>query len=175
MKKCYSIFVFLCLTLCLSSCKNNKVPTVEGPSVVDVEIIEMNDIHGHIEQNVSYKSGISNAAYAVEMFRERNEYDNTLLVGNGDMLQETAISRLSYGEVVIECMDEMKFDFMGVGNHEFDWGFDKILNYFDGVESNGEANFPLINSNIYYQNEILTSDKIFDSLIIEKENVKCYY
>ena len=65
MKKCYSIFVFLCLTLCLSSCKNNKVPTVEGPSVVDVEIIEMNDIHGHIEQNVSYKSGISNAAYAV--------------------------------------------------------------------------------------------------------------
>ena len=124
-------------------------PTEEVPAYVEIQILEMNDIHGHIEQDSAGKKGISNAAYLIDGIRAEDQYDNTLLVANGDMFQETAISRLSYGRVVVDCMNEMGVDFMGVGNHEFDWGFNRVLNYFDGDESNGEANFPLINSNIY--------------------------
>lgn len=142
------------------------------PENVKVEIVQMNDIHGHIEQDSYGKNGISNAAYLVENIRKEQKEDNTLLVANGDMFQETAISRLSYGQVVLDCMNEMKVDFLGIGNHEFDWGLDKILNYFDGDKNNGEANFPLINSNIYYKNQLLLGENIYESKIIEKENVK---
>lgn len=172
MKKLF-IFLSFITTICFfTSCDIlTKEPSYTGPEVVKVNILEMNDIHGHIEQN-NGKNGISNAAYLVDNIRNEDEYDNTLLIGNGDMFQETALSRLSYGQVVVDCMNEMKFDFMGIGNHEFDWGIDKVLNYFDGDKTNGEANFPLINSNVYYKNKLVLDDNIYESLIIEKENVK---
>ena len=175
MKKLF-IFLSIITSICLfTSCDiltkdPTKDSTKETSSIVKINILEMNDIHGHIEQN-NGKNGISNAAYLVDEIRNEDEYDNTLLIGNGDMFQETALSRLSYGQVVVDCMNEMKFDFMGIGNHEFDWGFDRVLNYFDGDKSNGEANFPLINSNVYYKNQLVLKDNIYESLIIEKENV----
>ena len=136
MKKLF-IFLSIITSICLfTSCDiltkdPTKDSTKETSSIVKINILEMNDIHGHIEQN-NGKNGISNAAYLVDEIRNEDEYDNTLLIGNGDMFQETALSRLSYGQVVVDCMNEMKFDFMGIGNHEFDWGFDRVLNYFDG-------------------------------------------
>lgn len=56
---------------------------------------------------------------------------------------------MTNGLAVIECMNMMNFDVMGIGNHEFDWEIDTILQYFDGNTENGEANFPLLNANIY--------------------------
>ncbi|MDE6407826.1 MAG: 5'-nucleotidase C-terminal domain-containing protein, partial [Anaeroplasmataceae bacterium] len=99
--------------------------------------------------------------------------DNTVLIGNGDMLQETAIARVGYGKVVIDAMSQMNFDMMGVGNHEFDWGFNQFLSYFDGDTSNGEASFPLVNSNIYYENQLVTKgNQVTSSLLLEKDDVK---
>lgn len=151
----------------IAGCSSQVVETVW------VNILEMNDIHGHIEQDSFGKNGVSNAAYLVNQIRQENSYDNTLLIGNGDMLQETAISRVSYGRVVIEAMNAMQFDLMGIGNHEFDWGLPKVLEYFDGNAENGEASFPLINSNIYFENELLTvGDHVTSGVILEKEHVK---
>ena len=181
MKRIYVLLLIVLSIFSLTSCDTLKAtetitptPSVtekEIPSKVNVEIVQMNDIHGHIEQDSNGKNGISNAAYLIDKVRNEEVYDNTLVVANGDMFQETAISRLSYGRVVVDCMNEIGVDFMGVGNHEFDWGFDRIIDYFDGDTSNGEANFPLINSNIYYNNQLLLNDNIYESAIIEKENV----
>ena len=66
----------------------------------------------------------------------------------------------------------MEFDMMGIGNHEFDWGIDKIFNYFDGDSTNGEASFKLVNSNVAKNGSIVTKENICDSLIIEKMGVK---
>ncbi|MDE5715541.1 MAG: metallophosphoesterase [Anaeroplasmataceae bacterium] len=159
----------------LVSCNKNPIQTTPSNSdkVVNINIIEMNDIHGHVEQDASKRSGISNASYLIEQIRNEDKADNTILIGNGDMLQETAISRVSYGEVVISAMNQMKFDCMGIGNHEFDWGFDRFLQYFDGDETNGEANFPLLNANVYYKDQLLTiENKVTSSILLEKEDVK---
>ncbi len=148
-------------------------PSPDGKKgTVNIEILQMNDIHGHIENEGSY-GGLARTSYKINQIRNETKEDNTVLIGNGDMLQETAISRVGYGKVVIDAMSEMKFDMMGVGNHEFDWGFDKFLEYFDGNTSNGEASFPLVNSNIYYHNQLVTKgNKVCDSLLLEKEDVK---
>ncbi len=163
----------------LVGCIEPQKPEPEEPEnpinqkkLVNIEILEMNDIHGHVENEGSY-GGMARASTLIEAVRNETEEDNTLLIGNGDMLQETAISRVSYGQVVIEAMNQMKFDMMGVGNHEFDWGFDRFLNFFDGKQENGEANFPLVNSNIFYQQKLVEQeDRVCSSYLIEKENVK---
>ncbi len=153
----------------LTACGLGADPSTEN--IIPIEILEMNDIHGHIENEGDY-GGLARASSLISDIRQETKEDNTILIGNGDMLQETAISRVSYGKVVIDAMSQMQFDFMGVGNHEFDWGFDRFLNYFDGNEENGEASFPLVNSNIYYENTLVEGKKVVSKLLLQKENVK---
>lgn len=152
----------------ISSSTTSHNATNNYPEVMDLNILELNDVHGQVEQNGKGYYGISNTSHKINEIRNEDNYDNTILIANGDMFQETALSYLSYGKVVIEAMNEMEFDCMGIGNHEFDWGFDKILNYFDGNLGNGEANFPLVNSNVYYNNSLIANDNIVSSLVIDK-------
>ena len=143
--------------------------------VIKISALELNDLHGYIEQ-VDGMNGISNASYLINQIRNEDNLDNVVLVANGDMFQGTALSNLTRGASVVEIMNAMEFDFMGIGNHEFDWGLEEIFKFFDDDKSNGEANFPLINSNVYYKdtNSVVVIDgyNILESTIIEKEGVK---
>lgn len=149
--------------------KTEKLP-------LKLSILELNDTHGYIEQDESGKGGLSNTAFEINKIRNETKEDDVILIANGDMFQGTAISNTTYGLSVVDAMNKMGFDAMGIGNHEFDWGLDKITKYFDGDDSNGEANFPLLNANI---NERSTSKlllnqngKIFEYVIVEKEGIK---
>ncbi|HPJ24295.1 MAG TPA: metallophosphoesterase, partial [Bacillota bacterium] len=145
-------------------------------SVFDLTILEVNDLHGYIEQDDDGTGGISNMAYLIDQIRADNPLDDVVLIANGDMFQGTAISNMTYGLAVIECMNMMDFDVMGIGNHEFDWTIENILAYFDGDESNGEADFPLLNANIYLlaDDMLLTviDGNMFTYTIIEREGVQ---
>lgn len=152
------------------------VDSVPGPAgLFDLTIFELNDTHGYIEQDEQGLGGLSNVAHIIDYERNQNDLDDVVLMANGDMFQGTAISNMTEGLSVIEAMNEMDFDMMGIGNHEFDWGLEKILRYFDNIEENGEANFPLLNANIYERstNSLLLNNegKIFESIIVKKEDV----
>lgn len=142
--------------------------------MIKISVLEMNDLHGYISQSSEGKAGLSNASFIINRIRIEDDEDNVLLVGNGDMFQGTAISNLNKGLTVIECMNQMEFDFLGIGNHEFDWNINTILKYFDGDQSNGEANFPLINSNIVVKEtgELLSGENVLASSIINKNGIK---
>lgn len=161
-------------TISSSTVESSKTHATQEPDYGDtytLNVLGFNDVHGHIEQ-INGQGGISNASYLVNQIRNEDNFDNTLLLANGDIFQETAISRVSYGRVLIDIMNQMEFDMMNLGNHEFDWGLDKILNYWDGNLENGEANFPLLNANIIENstNELVTtpSGNILTSTIIKK-------
>lgn len=147
--------------------------------------ISINDIHGYVEQTDGV-NGLSNTAAAIDKMSAyyalsksgSDVRDDIVLFGNGDMFQGSAISNMSYGKSVIEAMNAMRFDGMSLGNHEFDWGLDKITAYFDGDESNGEANFPLVAANVYqksqskYIADLSEDDNVVNGVIVEKEGVK---
>lgn len=145
-------------------------------TVFDLTILTMNDLHGYMEQNDDGMDGLSNTAYIVEQIRNQNTFDDVLLIANGDMFQGTAISNMTHGLVVIEAMNMMGVDVMGIGNHEFDWELSTILNYFDGDPNNGEADFPLLNANIFLEVDgsflIISGGNMFQYTIIEKEGVE---
>ena len=153
--------------------------SLEEPDLVNVDIISINDTHGYeyasaMDENFS----LASFSYYVEQKRKL-ENNNVVTIANGDMFQGTAFSNLSYGLSAINALNEVGFDMMGIGNHEFDWTLDKILNYFDGDLSNGEANFPLINGNVRdraINNERIGENNLNDNIvpykIIEKDNIK---
>lgn len=139
-------------------------------------ILSVNDLHGAVEQNGNGEKGLANMSYLINEIRNENFLDDVILIGNGDMFQGTYISNITYGRVVIECMNQMGFDALGIGNHEFDWGIEKILQYFDGDVENGEASFPLLNANIYNENDnsLLTIEdgNVLESYVVEREGIE---
>ena len=151
-------------------------PVEEKTDGFDLHILELNDLHGYITRDDYGKNGLSNMSYLINQIRDENDLDDTVLIANGDMFQGTAISNISHGLTVIKAMNEMKFDCMTIGNHEFDWKIETVLNYFDGNNENGEANFPLLNSNIFSigSNKLLGIDyrNIFQSTIVEREGIR---
>ncbi|QWB96295.1 metallophosphoesterase [Mycoplasmatota bacterium] len=166
------VLLFGCQT---NSNQNNDAQDTTDPidtqDEIDFSIITTNDLHGYIEQDDSGEGGISNAAYLINDIRA--DVDESVLIANGDMFQGTAISNMTQGKSVIEIMNMMDFDAMGIGNHEFDWELDTVLSYFDGDETNGEADFPLLNANIYNLDDdslvTVIDGQVFSSYIIEKD------
>lgn len=145
----------------------------EDTSMLDLHILEMNDTHGYCMQDENGKNGLSNMAYIINQIREESN-ENTVLIANGDMFQGTALSNITYGKAMVEIMNAMKVDCMTLGNHEFDWGIEKVLQYFDKDSSNGEANFPLLNANVYKNGGTLLTvenGNVFESTIVNRSGI----
>ncbi len=146
--------------------------------------VSINDLHGYVEQE-NGQNGFSNTAYAIDRLSAFGGYDeqmvgnnqDVVLFANGDMFQGTAISNMSRGLAVVKAMNEMGFAGMGIGNHEFDWGLETVLQYWDGIDSNGEANFPLVNGNIRQKSDgklvgdVSNDDNICNGIIVNKQGI----
>lgn len=109
-----------------------------------VNIFMINDTHGAF--NTGDFAGLEKVATAINSLEKQNgEYIKIL---NGDGLQGSYVSSILFGRPIIDALNVMEFDAFVIGNHEFDWGFDKVAQYKDGDASNGEANFPFLGANI---------------------------
>ena len=116
----FSIFIFLFV---LASCRTAKV--------FNISIIATSDVHCGIEDNITY-AGIS------EFRNERkNSGYKTTLVDCGDFIQGASVGLLSKGKDVIKILNKVGYDFLTIGNHEFDYGMDELKDRID--EFNGDV------------------------------------
>lgn len=135
-----------------------------------LDILYLNDLHGSIEKGTE-ELGLAYIANYVNYHRTQNP-NGVVLLGGGDMFQGSALSNYYQGRSTMEIMNAMGFDAMTLGNHEFDWGIDVVTNYFDGVASNGEANFPLLGANVFYQGTQNLVEHIDPYTIITRGDIK---
>ena len=105
-----------------------------------IKVITFNDFHGAVAESGS-NPGMSKFATAVKKQTNETLYP-TVLVSGGDNYQGSAVSILTYGAPVNEMMKELKVSASAVGNHEFDWGIDKIKTWTK------EGGFPYLAANI---------------------------
>lgn len=84
------------------------------------------------------------AALAGYVNRYRAENRTTFLFDSGDMFTGL-VSNLTRGEVLMEMMRAMRYDAMGIGNHEFDYGSDAFETQMNRVP------FPVLGANIFYK------------------------
>ena len=168
MKKVVKVAVLFGTLISLIGCKSS--------GEVTLNIISMNDTHGALIETHASAGLIKGASY-IESVRKENK-KGTIILSAGDMYQGTAVSNMEYGNTMIECMNALEFDAMTVGNHEFDWGEEIIKNHHDGNFENGEANYPYIGCNIFYNNgteEISDDTRVDwckDYVVIERKNVR---
>ena len=107
----------------------------------DTVILHTNDVHGRI---VEEKGVIGDAKLATVIEQERAKTNQTtLVVDAGDAFQGLPISNSSKGEARAKILNEMNYDAMAVGNHEFDFGLDEAKKYKEILK------FPLLSANTY--------------------------
>lgn len=135
-----------------------------GASVAVVfDFIALNDLHGKFADSDT-QPGVDELSTFIKKAREENE--NTLLLSSGDMWQGSSESNLTQGMIVTEWMNEMDFDSMSIGNHEYDWGEACI-------EKNAEAaEFPFLGINIYEKTTNQRVEYCQPSVTVEKNGVK---
>lgn len=137
-------------------------------------ILHTNDFHARFEPISAFDSGCSEAdngegkcfggtarlITAVNDARARS--DNTILVDGGDQFQGTLFYTYYKGAMAAEFMNQLGYDAMTVGNHEFDDGPEILRGFVDTV------NFPVLMSNADISGEALLSGAIEKSAIIER-------
>ncbi len=149
-----------------TSATSEAVAPAEAPSAPaestkseekDTVILHTNDVHGRI---VEEKGVIGDAKLATVIEQERAKSNqNTLVVDAGDAFQGLPISNSTKGEARAEILNQMQYDAMAVGNHEFDFGLDEAKKYKEILK------FPLLSSNTY-----VNGARLFEaSTIVDKD------
>ncbi len=116
----------------------------------DIVVLYTNDVHCGIDENIGY-AGL--AAYKAMMEAEGS---SVVLIDAGDAIQGDVIGTVSRGSYLVDIMNEVGYDYAVFGNHEFDYGMDRIH------ELIGKADAQYLNATITYsgKGENLLSDSV---------------
>lgn len=136
---------------------------------IKLVILHTNDTHSNIDpfpKNHSKfpdKGGVSRRAKLVGMIREQE--DHVLLLDAGDVFQGTPYFNKFKGVLEMKVMQEMRYDAMTLGNHDFDIGIEGF------VHAKQHATFPIVNCN-YDLAQTSLKELVSPSIIIKKAGRK---
>lgn len=109
-----------------------------------VEILSFNDFHGNVLES-GKNIGAAKLTGIIKDYQKRDEASDTYgvaTVSGGDIYQGTAISNILAGEPVSKMLEEIGIVASAIGNHEYDWGSDKIKPWAE------EAGFKFVAANL---------------------------
>ncbi|MDP7151361.1 MAG: 5'-nucleotidase C-terminal domain-containing protein [Paracoccaceae bacterium] len=141
-------------------------------------VLHTNDFHARFEPISKYDSGCSeednaegkcfggSARLVTAVNEARARADNPVLLDGGDQFQGTLFYTYYKGKLAAEMMNEMGYDAMTVGNHEFDDGPEALRGFMDAV------NFPVLMSNADVSNEPALAGVLEKSTVIERNGEK---
>ena len=130
----------------------------------EIVILSINDFHGALAP-AGKNVGAVKLVDALKAEKAKNP-EGTIIVSAGDNYQGSAMSNLLYGEPVSAVFKEMGIELSAVGNHEFDWGIDRITKWAE------DGGFTFVCTNIY---DIRTDEPVDWAepfAIIEKMGIK---
>jgi 5'-nucleotidase len=167
MKKFVAIAALSASTLGLSA----------GASFADytLNILHINDWHSRIESNNKYEStcsaeeetkgecigGAARLITAIAQERKKLDGQNVILLNGGDNFQGSLFYTTYKGKAEAEFLNQMKFDAMTVGNHEFDDGEDALAPFLDVIQ------FPVLSANVKASAAAKVGDRIKPSIVLE--------
>jgi len=141
-------------------------------------ILHTNDFHARFEPISKYDGPCSaedngegkcfggSARLMTAISEARSRSNNSILVDGGDQFQGTLFYTYYKGALAAEMMNQMGYDGMTVGNHEFDDGPEVLRGFMDAVK------FPVLMSNADVSAEPLLADTLAKSTVIERAGEK---
>ena len=87
----------------------------------DIVILHINDVHCGVNNTIGYDGFV--------LYRDdlKTKYKNIITVDVGDHIQGGIIGAISKGNSIIKVMNKVGFDVAILGNHEFDYGIERLI------------------------------------------------
>ena len=115
----------------------------QSQGTTEIKIYGFNDFHGSVTQN-ERESGLKLVGSFVKSVS--NE-ENALVFDQGDTWQGSFESNYEYGKIVQDVFTEAQVSLRTIGNHDFDWGTERLEKLCKVEE--GKAYIPTLGANIY--------------------------
>ncbi len=125
-------------------------------------IFHTNDIHGRAEDKGDGVIGYARYKTILDQARDAFGDTNVLAFDAGDALHGTTFATMSKGESIVTLMNMVGIDAMACGNHEFNYGKDRLK------ELEAMANFPIMAVNILKEGGeafFNTNSKVFEVVV----------
>ncbi len=116
------LVTFFLICSLLAGCASKEEPD-------DIIVLFTNDVHCGVDDAIGY-AGL--AAYK-EYCESLTPY--TTLVDCGDAIQGGLIGTVSEGEYIVDIMNYLEYDLAILGNHEFDFGMDRLTYLLDKADA----------------------------------------
>lgn len=149
MKKFISLILILAMIL-LPGISAMAEEISEPALTKDIVILFTSDVHCGVDQGFTY-TGLYGMKQAL------SKKNHVALVDNGDSIQGDALGALTKGESIISLMNSLGYDAATLGNHEFDYGTDRLMELAE------KASFPYVCANFTYKDEL-----VFEPYIIKE-------
>ena len=102
----------------------------------------------------------------IAMLKEERQKDpDLLLFDSGDFSQGSAFYSLYQGDVEVGLMNQMRYDAVTIGNHEFDFGLENMTRIFK------LAKFPIVCSNYDFADTEL-KDIVKPYIVLKRKGIK---
>lgn len=91
----------------------------------DLTFVHLNDIHGRVDgenNSISFSKLFS----FLESLRNEKKNGKVFLIDSGDTLHGTPFANFSKGESIVTLFNALKFDYVTIGNHDFNYGFNHL-------------------------------------------------
>ena len=122
----------------------------------DLAFFHINDVHAHLDEFSSSGTdctrpergcygGYARVKTVIE--EQRPNYEDSLWLNAGDEFQGTLFYSFYGGEKIAETLNQLEFDAMTLGNHEFDGGDAQLGEFLVNLT------FPIISANVHSQDE----------------------
>ena len=119
MKRLILLFTIFLITSCFPSTDKTK-RFLQSEKSNDIVILHTNDVHCGVQDSIGY-DGLM--LYKKQLLQKHN---NVILVDAGDHIQGGTIGQITSGEAIIDIMNELEYDVVTLGNHEFDYGIEQL-------------------------------------------------
>ena len=119
MKRLILLFTIFLITSCFPSTDKTK-RFLQSEKSNDIVILHTNDVHCGVQDSIGY-DGLK--LYKKQLLQKHN---NVILVDAGDHIQGGTIGQITSGEAIIDIMNELEYDVVTLGNHEFDYGIEQL-------------------------------------------------
>lgn len=134
---------------------------VNTDGVKKVQILHTNDSHARVEEGKYDGMGFAKLSTLVKQYKAQNA--NTLLLDAGDTFHGTTFATLVKGSSIVDVLNQVGYDGMAAGNHDFNYGYERLL------ELSAMADFPVLSANVVKEDGSLL---LPPSMITEVDGIK---
>ena len=110
----------------------------------------INDTHGAFSRQNTESNYLEAGMSYISTYLKERKNENSLILSGGDMFQGGIESNSTHGDIMIDAMNEIGFDAMALGNHEFDWGASYIDDFAEKLDC------PILACNTFYNSDKTT-------------------